>query len=207
MILFQRAVLDPVLIGEMLKMMDTVYVAMNDNDGFPYVVPLNFGYEINDEQLKVYIHSPKPGKKNELFKKDNRVCLAFSAYNDFPDRKYKGHRHDFRSVIAKGTIRLVRRSEDPEEWLNGYNLMYTCNNREIKPLSDWPAIPDIYMGIITCDIKDVTGKSEFPLLTPEDVPFKNVYELPDDDTPFDYSGVVAKNKKILADRENKQFKD
>ena len=204
MIISKREVLDPVLIGEMLKLMDTVYVAMNDDDGTPYIVPLNFGFEITDTQLIVYIHSPRPGKKNELITKDPRVCLAFSVYNDFPDKKYRGTRHDFRSVIAKGTAKLVRRSEDPETWVRAYEHMYTDNHREIKPLSDWKVIPDIYMGVIACDLSDVTGKSEFPLRKPEDVPFINVYEMPDDDTPLDYSGLIEKNNRIREERSRKK---
>ena len=191
MVLFAREVVDPVLIAEILKMMDTVHVGMNDEDGFPYVVPLNFGFEMDESQLRIYIHSPRPGKKCELFRRDPRVCCTFSAFNDFPDRKWKGFRHDFRSVIAKGTIRLVTRDEDPEAWMRGYELMYTCNNREIKPLSEWKSIPNIYMGIITCDMADVTAKSEMPLRTVEDVPFINVYEQPDDDEPFDISDIIA----------------
>ena len=41
----------------------------------------------------------------ELLKKDSRVCVEFSIFNDFPDKKYKGHGHDYRCVITKGKIR------------------------------------------------------------------------------------------------------
>lgn len=75
--------------------------------------------------------------------------------------------------------------------MRGYELMYTCNNREVKPLSEWRSIPNIYMGVITCDMADVTAKSEMPLRTVEDVPFINVYEQPDDDEPFDISDIIA----------------
>ncbi|MFR6154129.1 MAG: hypothetical protein ACLUJI_05460 [Faecalibacillus faecis] len=47
----------------------------------------------------------KIGKKVELIKKDSRVCVEFSIFNDFPDKKYKGHGHDYRCVITKGKIR------------------------------------------------------------------------------------------------------
>ena len=94
MVLFARKVVDPVLIAEVLKMMDTVYVGVNDEDGYPYVVPLNFGFEMEADQLKIYAHFPRRGKKCELFERDPRVCCTFSAFNDFPDRKWKGFCHD-----------------------------------------------------------------------------------------------------------------
>ena len=123
---FEREVTDPVLINEMLKLMDTAYIGVNDADGIPYVVPLSFGYEMTDALLKVYIHTTKAGKKIDLFRRDPRVCVTFSEFNDFPDNKYKGHYHDYRSVIAKGTMKLLDYNDDPAEWEKGYNLLYTC---------------------------------------------------------------------------------
>ena len=75
-----------------------------------------------------------------------------------------------------------------------YNLLYTCNDRAIKPLSERKVIPGIYIGVIECDLKDVTAKSEFPLRSVEDVPFLNVYEQEDDEVPFDISDIIADRK-------------
>ena len=61
-------------------------------------------------------------------------------------------------------------------------------------------IPGIYIGVIECDLKDVTAKSEFPLRSVEDVPFLNVYEQEDDEVPFDISDIIADRK---ARRDNK----
>ena len=197
---FEREVTDPVLINEMLKLMDTAYIGVNDADGIPYVVPLSFGYEMTDALLKVYIHTTKAGKKIDLFSRDPRVCVTFSEFNDFPDNKYKGHYHDYRSVIAKGTIKLLDYNDDPAEWEKGYNLLYTCNNREIKPLHERKAVPNMYIGVIACDMKDVTAKSEFPLRSAEDVPFMNVYDMPADETPFDISDIIRDRKARMAEQ-------
>ena len=194
MIHFEREVVDYKLMNEMLKMFDTVHIAMNDNDGYPYVLPISYGYELTDTELTVFIHFMKKGKKVELFKNNPKVALAFSDFNDFPDRKYKGHYHDYRSVLAKGIITLLEYKDDPELWEKGYNLLYTCNNRDIKPLSDRKVIPNMYIGVIRCPLETVTAKSEFPLRTIEDVPFMNVYEKELDDTPFDISDIIQDRK-------------
>lgn len=191
---FEREVLEPELINEMLKLFDTVTIGINDENGYPYVIPLTFGYEMTSTQLIVYIHFAKRGKKLDLFKKDNRVGLAFSEYNDFPDHPYKGHRHDYRSVMAQGNIVVLDYKDDPVTWEKGYNFLYTCNNREIPPLSNRKSIPAMYIGIITCDLKNVTAKSEFPIRTKEDIPFINVYEVEEDNTPFDLSDIIAARK-------------
>lgn len=191
---YEREVSDPILINEMLKLFDTVSLGLNDEDGIPYIVPLNFGYEMDEDNLYVYIHCAKKGHKIDLINQDNRVCLMFSAFNDFSDRQWKKHRHDFRSVIAKGTIELLNGSKDYETFKKGYDLLYLCNNREVVPLEDRPVIPPIYIGKITCPLAQVSAKSEFPLRKVEDVPFTNVYDMPDDDTPFDLSDIIAKKK-------------
>lgn len=194
MIHFEREVFDPVLIEEMLKQFQHVNIAMNDEDGYPYVVPVNYGFEIKNEKLLVYVHCMKRGKKVDLLRKDPRVCLEFSAFNDFPDRPYKGHRHDYRSVIAKGVMRLVDAKDEYETFRRGYELLYVCNDRPITPLESRKGVPNMYIGKIECDWNDVTAKSEFPLRTREDVQFVNVYEVEEDTTPFDIRDLIVTAK-------------
>lgn len=191
---FEREVIDPLLIEEMLKMFDYVNIGINGDDGFPYVVPVNYGFEMKQDKLYVYTHFAKKGMKIDLIQKNPKVCLSFNAFHDFPDCKYKGHYHDYRSVIAKGIIKLIDGHDDYAIYKRGYELLYTCNHREIKPLEDRTTIPPMYIGVIECDMKDVTAKSEFPIRTKEDVPFIDVYSMPKDDTPFDISDIIKERK-------------
>ena len=195
MLRYDREVKDRQLIFEMLKMFHQVNIGLHDDDGYPYVVPLNYGYEMDDEHLYVYVHFSKKGHKLDLMRKDPRVCLAFNAFHDFPDRKWKGHVHDYRSVIAKGTIEIIDGHEDYDTFHKGYDLLYTCNNRDIKPLKERPSLPWMYIGKITCPLSKVTAKSEFQIRTKEDIPFINVYDMPDDEQPFDISDIIAQRKK------------
>ena len=55
-------------------------------------------------------------------------------------------------------------------------------------------VPNMYIGVTRCSLQDVTAKSEFPLRTPEDVPFMNVYEQQEDERPFDISDIIADRK-------------
>lgn len=195
MIRFDREVIEPELINEMLKIFDSVHVGLIDEDGFPYVVPMNFGYEMKNNKLYIYIHTTKRGHKVDLMKKNPKVCVEMSAFHDFPDCKYKGHYHDYRSVIAKGIITLVDGNEDYETYKKGYDLLYMCNHRDIVPLESRKTIPPMYIGVIECDMKDVTAKAEFPIRTKEDVPFLDIYHMPKDEIPFDISDIIAKRKK------------
>lgn len=195
MIHYEREVKEVELICAMLDEMDQVHLGMMDEDGLPYVVPLNSGHEFKDNKLYIYTHFTKRGHKLELLKKNPKVCAQFSIFNDFPDRPYKKHRHDYRSVIAKGEMHIIDYKENPEVYTHGYNLLYTCNNREIVPLESRKVIPPMYIGMIICEMNQVAAKSEFPLRKVEDVPFINVYDMPIDETPFDISVIIEKEKK------------
>ena len=48
---FEREVVDYKLIEAMLQEMNIINVGMNDEDGFPYVVPMSFGFEMTDAHL------------------------------------------------------------------------------------------------------------------------------------------------------------
>ena len=91
-----RQVTDPVLIEAILKMIQICHLGMNDIDGYPYVVPINYGFERTDETFIFYLHFSLKGHLVDCLKADNRVCLTFSAYDDFP----MNHIKDISMIIA-----------------------------------------------------------------------------------------------------------
>lgn len=72
-------------------------------------------------------------------------------------------------------MKLIDGNKDYETFKRRYDLLYLCNNREIKSLENRPAIPPMYIGMVECDLANITAKSEFPLHNVEDVPFIDVY--------------------------------
>lgn len=57
--------------NEIIKIIDEceiVHIGLADGD-FPYIVPLNFGYEVVDEQVSLYIHGAMAGRKYEMLQK------------------------------------------------------------------------------------------------------------------------------------------
>lgn len=63
----KRQVTDKATICAMLDAIDTIHVAMHD-EPFPYVVPLNFGYDWEDK-LVFYFHCAHEGYKLDLLHK------------------------------------------------------------------------------------------------------------------------------------------
>lgn len=53
------------------------HLAMVDK-GMPYVVPLNFGYVIDNNSLTLYFHSAKEGRKIDILNENNTVCFEMT---------------------------------------------------------------------------------------------------------------------------------
>ena len=52
---------------------DICFVGMADDEGLPYVLPMNFGYENG----VVYLHSGPEGRKVDILQKHDHLCIAF----------------------------------------------------------------------------------------------------------------------------------
>ena len=51
------------------------HIALMDGE-WPYIVAMNFAYRYENDQLVIYLHSAKEGKKLDLLRKDDHVCFA-----------------------------------------------------------------------------------------------------------------------------------
>ena len=99
-------------VDEMINIMkkcDTCAIALNDEEtGFPYIVPLNFGMEVKDGQVFLYFHGAMKGKKLDLIQKDNRATFEMDCEHNFiwyVERM--SCTMGFASVIGHGTIEIV----------------------------------------------------------------------------------------------------
>lgn len=94
-------------IVEVIKKCDSLVLGLND-EGYPYLVPLNFGMNIEDGQLYLYFHCAKKGKKLDLIQKDNRATFEMDCNHNFILYEERmSCTMGYESVIGKGTIEIV----------------------------------------------------------------------------------------------------
>lgn len=72
-----------------------IRLAMLDEQGLPYIIPLNFGYRFADGVFTFYCHSAREGHKLELQSADH-AC---------------GYGYYYASVIGSGTAELIEGAE------------------------------------------------------------------------------------------------
>lgn len=98
---------------EIIRTCDVCRIAFND-EGFPYIVPLNFGAEVRGEQVYFYFHGAMKGKKLDLIAKDNRAAFEMDCdHRIVLDKEQRGCSctMGYASVMGHGTIEIVPEEE------------------------------------------------------------------------------------------------
>ena len=100
---------------QILHILDTAKVlhlglAVNDE---PYVVPMNYGYTMEDGKLVLYLHSAVRGKKLDMIRANPRVFFELDCdLAPFEGQKPCQYGLVYSSIMGKGKARIV---EDVEE--------------------------------------------------------------------------------------------
>jgi uncharacterized protein len=99
-------------------------VAMVTIDNSPYVIPMNFGYSGGF----IYLHSSKTGKKMDILKANNKVCVSFSTDHDLrwqSEEMACSYSMKYRSVLAFGKVEFIEEAEKKIEAMNCIMRHYT----------------------------------------------------------------------------------
>ena len=113
-------------------------MAMVDQEGKPYVLPMNFGYASD----YIYLHSARTGRKIDILQNNPEVCISFSA-----DEELRWVNEDvacswgmkYRSVLAYGKVEFIDDYDKKEEALK--IIMSNYSDREFT--FNAPAVKDV----------------------------------------------------------------
>jgi len=82
-------------------------------DNEPYVVPLNYGYTMEDGRLTLYLHGANQGKKLDMIRTNPRVFFELDCDRvPFEGQVPCQYGMVYSSVMGRGTAQIV---EDVEE--------------------------------------------------------------------------------------------
>lgn len=92
---------------QVMEKCDVCRLALND-EGYPYILPLNFGMQIENGQIVLYFHGAGEGKKYELIGKDNRASFEMDcSHNLVTDISQGNCTMEYESVIGRGRIQMI----------------------------------------------------------------------------------------------------
>lgn len=108
-------------IQELIRIIEqckVVRIAMTDAAG-PYIVPINFGYAYQENQLVLYFHCAKEGRKIDAMKHNPQVCFEM----DCEHRLIEGDTacsfaYSFKSIIGSGRVEFIDEADEKKAALS-----------------------------------------------------------------------------------------
>lgn len=94
----------------MLKIVDEcniLRIGLTDGE-FPYIVPLNFAYTVENQQMRFYIHGAMAGRKYELMQKNQKCSFEMDIPLELDciyDKKDVTMR--YKSVMGTASVRFL----------------------------------------------------------------------------------------------------
>ena len=108
----ERKITDETMIRDILDRAQVIHLGLSD-EGQPYVVPMNYGYVLEDGKLTFYLHGALEGYKYEVMEKNPRISFSIECdVKPFEGRVACQYGTVYSSIMGKGTAVLV---EDIEE--------------------------------------------------------------------------------------------
>ncbi len=112
-----REITDANQIKEILERAEVLRIALNNGD-YPYILPVNFGFEMNGKELKLFFHGAKEGQKHNIIKKDNRVSFETDcSHKLIPPSRETACEASFAYESVIGYGRIEEAAEEEKELL------------------------------------------------------------------------------------------
>ena len=148
----ERQVTDPAHITHILDTGKILHLGLAVNNE-PYVVPMNYGYTLQNGKLVLYLHSAVQGKKLDMIRANPRVFFEIDTdLVPFEGEKPCQYGLAYSSVMGRGTARIV---EDVEEKKKAMSiLMKTQTGRDFTFDEKLVGI----VAVIRIDVSEYTAK-------------------------------------------------
>lgn len=106
-----REVTDFNEIVSIMEKCDVCRIALNQ-EGYPYILPLNFGMVVTDHTVELYFHGALEGMKYDLMKKDNRASFEMDcAHRLITDEEHGNCTMEYESVVGRGYMEMLSDAE------------------------------------------------------------------------------------------------
>jgi nitroimidazol reductase NimA-like FMN-containing flavoprotein (pyridoxamine 5'-phosphate oxidase superfamily) len=102
------------IINEILEKSQICRLAFFDEE-YPYVVPMNYGYQDNT----LFFHCATHGKKIDLIKKNNKVAFEITSFHEIIKKEVScDWSTKYRSIMGIGEIEIITEAEEKKKGLD-----------------------------------------------------------------------------------------
>ena len=149
----EREITDQEQILEILDICKILHLGLVDEDQ-PYIVPMNYGYTMEEGQLTLYLHAAMKGYKLDLIRTNPKVCFEMECdVQPFEGRVACQYGTTYKSLMGKGIAELVENVEEKKEALSIF--MRTQTGKEFTFDDRMVSI----VSIIKIHVTDYSAKS------------------------------------------------
>lgn len=122
-------------------------------EGFPYIVPLNFGVYESEGNFELYFHCAKVGKKLDLLKVNNHVAFSMTcSHKLYLEEAACNSTMEFESVCGNGILEQLS-DEEKVRVLNILMKQYSGRDDYSFPENELRAV-----AVLKLTVNEITGK-------------------------------------------------
>jgi len=148
----ERQVTDPEQILHILDTAKVLNLGLSVHDE-PYVVPMNYGYTMEDGRLTLYLHSAVQGKKLDMIRANPKVFFSMDCDRmPFEGRVPCQYGLVYSSIMGRGTATLV---EDVEEKKQAMTILMKTQTGKDFTFEDRLVT---IVAVIRIDVAEYTAK-------------------------------------------------
>ena len=141
--------------NEIIRILDTaqvLHLGLVDGDE-PYVVPMNYGYIMENEKLTIYLHGAPRGRKIDLIRKNPKIFFeADCDITPFEGDVACRYGITYSSIMGRGTAEIIDDTDEKREALTF--LMKTQTDKDF--VFDEKIVNIV--SVIKLDISEYTAK-------------------------------------------------
>lgn len=108
-------------INEIVKILEkarVVHMGLVD-DGMPYIVPMNYGFTMEEGKLTLYLHSAVKGYKIDVIKKNPICCFELECdVEPFEGKIACQYGMAYSSVMGRGEIHIINEPEEKQRLMS-----------------------------------------------------------------------------------------
>lgn len=152
-----RQLLDDGQNVEILKKNTNGTLALIDDEGFPYALPIS--YVFDDENRKIYFHSARAGHKIDVIRSNPNASFAIVDQDEIIPEKFTTC---FKSVICFGTIQIVK---DQSEIIAALDMLAQKYSPNVSSILRKEEINGSLkrVAVLEFDIQKMSGKQAIEL--------------------------------------------
>jgi nitroimidazol reductase NimA-like FMN-containing flavoprotein (pyridoxamine 5'-phosphate oxidase superfamily) len=148
----ERQIFDIDKILEILDKSKVLHLGLVDGDE-PYVVPMNYGYTYENENLIIWLHGGTTGRKYDLIRKNPKVFFEMECdLVPFESDVACKYGISYSSLMGKGIATIIEDSDEKQKALS--ILMKTQVNIDFQFDEKLASV----VGIIKIDVSEFTAK-------------------------------------------------